>query len=134
MGKRIELVDTNSSLLNSKKAAEQVVAIPSIPGKNEKFGYVVSQTNLSYPKLVPKPRYDGEKGDLPGPTDYSYSLNKKVKGVLSFKNDINAILKNKEEKDFYGLINDNAALQKHNEKIKEWVKEGKKRKLKKQSK
>jgi|LakMenE18May11ns_1017448.scaffolds.fasta_scaffold7127853_1 hypothetical protein len=45
------------NLLDSKKKFNSIYAVPSIPGKDEKFGYVVKNNELSYPKNVSKPRF-----------------------------------------------------------------------------
>lgn len=50
--------DSAVNLLHSKKKLNKIFGIPSIPGKLEKFGYVVDKnTELSYPKHVSKPRF-----------------------------------------------------------------------------
>jgi hypothetical protein len=60
-------------------ALGEVYSIPSIPGQYEKYGYVVNENHISYPKLITRP-----KNDYPGPTDYTYTIPNKVKSVLNF--------------------------------------------------
>lgn len=87
-------------------------SIPSIPGKEEKFGYIVKESELEYPKLVSRPRFDGVNTDVPGPTDYDPQVKNHIKGALKFnplRDD-----RRSSSSELYALVHDQEALKKHN--------------------
>jgi hypothetical protein len=118
----------NINLLNCKTAGGEVYAIPSIPGQYEKYGYVINENTITYPTIALRTQGIDES---PGPANYSCSLDKKVKGVLSFNSQSKSTLKNNGKKNneaFCAIVCDVESLNKHNQKIKEFIDEKKKRK------
>jgi hypothetical protein len=105
MSKPRELASLNTNLMNSKIAVDEVYSIPSIPGQREKYGYVINQNVLTYPKFVPRPRAEG---DTPGPSDYSLPLNRQARSVLNFSNQTTTLNRNDSTNsaEFSALVND----------------------------
>ena len=73
--------------MEAKKKIKKIEKSPSIPGKMEKFGYVMTKENESYlrlPEKVSKPRFEGVKEDSPRPGEYNTLMKHEPKGIVKY--------------------------------------------------
>ena len=52
----------------------------------QKFGYIAKEGEdyFRFPEQVRRPRFEGVKGDLPGPGEYEADIKPKIKGGIKY--------------------------------------------------